>query len=291
MKRFRMPGGSPETCVFIALGSALFAMGFSLFLEPNQIHAGGISGLSLLIVTALGRGSVGMIAVLLNVPLFILGYRQLGKRFFWTSLVGMGLSSTLIDVFSDLSMVKTEPLVSVLFGGVACGFGLGLVFQAGASTGGTDILGRLLKRRMPGVSMGRMMLCLDLVTVALTAVVFRDMNKALYSALCLYLSSRVMDSVLYSFDYSKVALIISDLYEKVAQTIDRELERGVTLLRAQGYYTRQDKFVLLCAVRRQQLPALKELVARADPDAFVILQDAHQVLGDGFKRYKHDSLT
>ena len=280
-----------ENLLGIALGSALFALGFALFLEPNQIHAGGVSGLSLLIAAALGRGSVGLISLIINIPLFILGYRHIGRRFFYGSLLGMALSSVLIDVFAAIPMVDTEPLVSVLFGGALCGFGLGLVFHAGASTGGTDIAGRLLKRKFRSFSMGRLMMSMDLVTVVLTAVVFRDVNKALYSALTLYVTSTVMDSVLYSFDYSRVALIVTDEYEAVARAVDEKLDRGVTFLRAQGYYTRQDKFVLLCAIKKQQLPELKDLVAELDPNAFVILQDAHQVLGDGFKRHDEDSLT
>lgn len=280
-----------ENLLGIAVGSALFALGFALFLEPNQIHAGGVSGLSLLIAAALGRGSVGLISLIINIPLFILGYRHIGRRFFYGSLLGMALSSVLIDVFAAIPMVDTEPLVSVLFGGALCGFGLGLVFHAGASTGGTDIAGRLLKRKFRSFSMGRLMMSMDLVTVVLTAVVFRDVNKALYSALTLYVTSKVMDSVLYSFDYSRVALIVTDEYEAVARAVDEELDRGVTFLRAQGYYTRQDKFVLLCAIKKQQLPELKDLVAELDPNAFVILQDAHQVLGDGFKRHDEDSLT
>lgn len=280
-----------ENLLGIALGSALFALGFALFLEPNQIHAGGVSGLSLLIAAALGRGSVGLISLIINIPLFILGYRHIGRRFFYGSLLGMALSSVLIDVFAAIPMVDTEPLVSVLFGGALCGFGLGLVFHAGASTGGTDIAGRLLKRKFRSFSMGRLMMSMDLVTVVLTAVVFRDVNKALYSALTLYVTSKVMDSVLYSFDYSRVALIVTDEYEAVARAVDEKLDRGVTFLRAQGYYTRQDKFVLLCAIKKQQLPELKDLVAELDPNAFVILQDAHQVLGDGFKRHDEDSLT
>ena len=280
-----------ENLLGIAVGSALFALGFALFLEPNQIHAGGVSGLSLLIAAALGRGSVGLISLIINIPLFILGYRHIGRRFFYGSLLGMALSSVLIDVFAAIPMVDTEPLVSVLFGGALCGFGLGLVFHAGASTGGTDIAGRLLKRKFRSFSMGRLMMSMDLVTVVLTAVVFRDVNKALYSALTLYVTSKVMDSVLYSFDYSRVALIVTDEYEAVARAVDEKLDRGVTFLRAQGYYTRQDKFVLLCAIKKQQLPELKDLVAELDPNAFVILQDAHQVLGDGFKRHDEDSLT
>ena len=280
-----------ENLLGIAVGSTLFALGFALFLEPNQIHAGGVSGLSLLIAAALGRGSVGLISLIINIPLFILGYRHIGRRFFYGSLLGMALSSVLIDVFAAIPMVDTEPLVSVLFGGALCGFGLGLVFHAGASTGGTDIAGRLLKRKFRSFSMGRLMMSMDLVTVVLTAVVFRDVNKALYSALTLYVTSKVMDSVLYSFDYSRVALIVTDEYEAVARAVDEKLDRGVTFLRAQGYYTRQDKFVLLCAIKKQQLPELKDLVAELDPNAFVILQDAHQVLGDGFKRHDEDSLT
>ncbi len=273
---------------WILLGSGLFSLGFALFLEPNHINVGGVSALGQLWVSVTGIGSVGVVAILLNVPLFLLGWRRIGRRFFWGSLLGMGASSVLLDVFARLPAFETEPLMAALCGGALCGLGLGLVLFAGASTGGSDILGRLLRTRLRGASMGTLMLAIDLGIVVLTGFVYRDFGKALYSALSLYVSSLVLDGVLFRFDDSRLALVISDQYERVAQAIDERIHRGVTLLYAKGYYARRDKFVLLCALRRQQLVELQDAVMTADPDAFLILQQAHQVLGDGFRRYGAD---
>ena len=269
----------------ILLGAALFSLGFSRFLEPYHINVGGISALAQLAVQLTGFGSVGLAVLVLNVPLFLLGWRSLGKRFFWGSVLGMLTASVLLDIFSRLPAVATEPLLAALCGGALCGFGLGVVFCSGASTGGSDILGRLLRRKLRGVSMGTVMLSIDLGIVALTGFIYHDLSRALYSALSLYVSSQVIDGVLFRFDDSRLAFVISDQYEAVARAIDERLHRGVTLLQAKGYYARQDKYVLLCALRRQQLTELQDTVMGIDPNAFLILQQAHQVLGDGFRRY------
>ncbi len=268
----------------IILGAALFSLGFSLFLEPNHINVGGISALSQLWVELTNLGSLGLGVLVLNIPLFILGWRSVGRRFFWGSLLGMLVSSLSLDLWGLLPPVAAEPLLAAVCGGVLCGLGMGLVFSLGASTGGSDILGRLLRRRFPNSSMGAVMLTIDLSIVGLTALVYGELSRALYSALSLYVSSQVLDGVLFRFDDSRLAFVISDRYEAVARAVDERLHRGVTLLRAQGYYARRDKFVLLCALRRQQLTELQDAVFAADPNAFVILQQAHQVLGQGFSR-------
>ena len=160
-----------------------------------------------------------------------------------------------------------------------------MVFLAGASTGGTDIVARLLKLKFRNFPIGKLMLCMDLLIAVATGVVYRQFTNTLYSVITLYLSSVMLDKVVYGFDYAKVALIISDKFEEIATAIDGKLDRGVTLLQGQGFYKRSDKYVLLSAVKKKQLAQLKELVMGIDPDAFIILQDAQQVLGDGFKRY------
>ena len=170
------------------------------------------------------------------------------------------------------------------------GAGLGIVFLAGASTGGVDIVARLLKLKFRNFPIGKILLCMDLCTAVATGIVYKQFNNTLYSVVTLVISSTILDKVVYGMDYSKVALIISDRYEEIARAIDTQLDRGVTLLRGQGYYTRNDKFVILSAVKRKQLAQLKDLVMAIDPSAFIILQDAHQVLGDGFKRYDRNEL-
>ena len=272
------------------MGSAIFALGFALFLGPNDMNAGGISGLAQIAVELTGMGTVGGLSIIINLPLFILGGLKIGRRFFLGSMIGMILSSVLIDAFAVIAIPTPEPLIAVLYGGVICGVGLGLVFVNGTSTGGSDILVRLLKLRYRNVPIGQISMVFDAIVVVLTGLVFQDVSKALYTGVTVYLSGKVVDAVVYNFDYSKVALIISDHHEAIAQAIGRELDRGATFLHAEGSYSHNPKKVVLAAVKKQQLAELKELVVHIDPNAFIIVQEAHQVLGDGFSRYTKDSL-
>ena len=272
------------------LGSAIFAAGFAFFLQPNDLSPGGISGLALLLVELTGFGSVGLISILMNLPLFILGGLKIGRRFFVGSLVGMVLSSMLIDGFAAMDLPAADPLIAIVYGGVVCGIGLGIVFINGTSTGGSDILVRLLKLRYRNVPIGEISLTFDAVVVLLTGLVFRDLNKALYTGITVYLCGKMVDAVVYRFDYSKVALIISKEYEAIAKEIGNKLDRGATFLYGEGSYSAEQTKVILVAVKKQQITELKELVMALDESAFVIVQEAHQVLGDGFHRYSRHSL-
>ena len=276
--------------ILTAAGSAIFALGFSLFLEPNDINTGGISGLAQALAHLLGIQNVGVLSIALNVPLFLVGGFRVGKRFFAGSLLGALVSGSLIDVFSLLSIGPQDTLVSGIYGGVLCGLGIGIVFVAGTSTGGSDIVVRLLKQRYRNVPIGIISTAFDACVVILTGIVFRDISRALFSGVVVFITGRVMDVVVYRFDYSKVAIIISDRAEEIAKDICNKLDRGATFLHGQGSYSRQEKQVVLTVVKKRQLAELKELVMEQDEDAFVIVQEAHQVLGDGFSRYSKDAL-
>ena len=200
----------------------------------------------------------------------------------------MLISSVLIDSFAAVSFPAVEPLLGVLYGGTVCGVGLGIVFVSGTSTGGSDILVRLLKLKYPNVPIGQISMYFDAAVVILTGLVFRDLNKALYTGVTVAICGKMVDAVVYRFDYSKVALIISREHEAIARKIGEKLDRGATFLHGEGSFSHQETKVVLTAVKRQQIAELKELVMEIDPAAFVILQEAHQVLGDGFGRYhKH----
>lgn len=274
----------------IAVGCAIFGIGFNMFLAPSGLNAGGITGLSMVVVQMLGFGSVGMFSILINIPLFAIGGLKIGKKFFLDSLYGMVLVSVFIDLFDFLPKPETEILLGALYGAVICGFGLGLVFSTGGSTGGSDIVVRLLKLKYQHVPIGVITTCFDAVVAILTGVVFRNVNMALYSGVCIFVTGRVLDAVVYKFDYSKVALIISKEHEVIAKRIGLELHRGSTFLEGQGAYSGQETKVILTAVKKQQIAELKQLVVEADPDAFIIVQEAHQVLGDGFARYSKFNL-
>ena len=273
-----------------AFGCALFGLGFSLFLEPNGLNAGGLSGLAMVLVHLTNFGTVGIITALMNIPLFILAGMKVGKKFFVGSLVGMAFSSFFIDLFAKIPAPELEPLVCCLYGGAICGVGLGFIFAAGVSTGGSDIIVRLLKLRWCNVPIGVINTCFDAGVAILTGLVFWDISVALYSGVAIFITGQVIDIVVYRFDYSKVALIITKQYDAVAEVISDKLERGATFLHGEGTYSHQNTKVVLTAIKKQQLAELKALVVELDPDAFIIVQEAHQVLGDGFQRYQKDSL-
>ena len=291
-----------DYCKWIAVlifGAAIYALGFDLFLEPANINCGGGSGLAMIIKeltgleNVLGISSIAFFSLMLNIPLFIFGFRAVGKQFFLGSLISVVASVLLLHLFQPLKSVLSDNqdiLLNSIFGGLLIGLSVGVTCLTGGSNGGTVIAARLLKKRFKNLSIGKLVLAVDIVVVICTGIVFREIKSSLYSAVTLYASSLVTDAVVYRFDYTKVVLIITDRYEEVADAIDHYLHRGVTMLKAQGYYKRQDKFVLLSAVKRHQLAELQHLVNSIDENAFVIVQEAHQVLGDGFKHYRENSL-
>jgi uncharacterized membrane-anchored protein YitT (DUF2179 family) len=177
-----------------------------------------------------------------------------------------------------------------LYGGAVCGFGLGFVFAAGVSTCGSDIIVRLLKKRWRNVPIGVISICFDACVAVLTGIVYRNIGAALYSGVAIFITGQVIDIVVYRFDYSKVALIISEYPEKIAQSIGKKLDRGSTYLYGEGTYSRKEKKVILVAVKKQQVAELKNLVIQIYPDAFLIVQEAHQVQGDGFLKHNKNSL-
>lgn len=276
--------------VKIMFGCALFGVTFNLFLAPSGLNAGGISGLAMIFVELFKAGTVGGVTIAVNIPLFILAAFILGKKFVIGSLIGMLSLSLSIDLFAFLPPIALDPLLCALYGGIIAGGGLGIVFATGASTGGSDIIIRILKLRWRNIPIGVICTCFDMLVAVLTGVVFHDIACTLYSGVAIFITGRVIDMVVYRFDYSKVVLIISDKHQEVSEMISVQLDRGATFLKGEGCYTGKEKKVILTAVKRQQLAELKSLVVAIDPQAFVIVQEAHQVLGDGFSRYTKDSL-
>lgn len=283
----------------IILSGALFGVGFDMFLETVNINCGGVSGIGMIIKQLTGMeqvfgiGTVAFFSFVLNVPLFILGYRALGREFFLGSLLCTLFVSLFMQLFQPLLSVmegQTDRLLHAVFGGLLIGAAVGAAAMAGASTGGTDIIARLLKLRFRNLPIGLLLLSVDVIVIMVTGIAYRDIASTLYSAVTLYVSSMVIDAVVYRFDYTKVVLIVTDQYEQVADAIDKKLHRGVTMLKAQGYFKRADKYVLLSAVKRHQLADLEQIVNEIDDRAFLIVQEAHQVLGDGFKHYKEKAL-
>ncbi len=269
--------------LMIVAGSALYALAFNWFFAPNSIAYGGVTGVAQAVNALFGAPSIGALIILINVPLFLLGWRLLGGKTLVSSLAAMALSSLFIDLIASAhTFTPMEPLLACIFGGILTGSGLGLVLQQGATTGGTDLCARLLKLKLQWLPMGKLLLLLDLIVIALASAVFRDLHSALYGIVALYLSTLAIDVVLYGFDHAKVAYIISDHPDAISSAIVQSLDRGVTVLHGAGGYSGKEKKVLLCAFKQRQIVALKQVVNECDPTAFLIVCDAHEVLGDGF---------
>lgn len=277
--------------LIITLGSAVYALGFVWCYAPNGIAFGGITGVAQIVNFLIPALPIGVTVIVLNIPLFVLGWRLIGGRLLVTSLYAMALSSVFIDVLTPLyDWPPMEPLLACIFGGVLLGLSLGLVFQQGATTGGTDLLARLLKLKLAWLPMGKLLMGIDLAVIVAVAAAFRALDAALYGLVALYISTIVMDGVLYGLDTAKVAYIISDRNKEISAAIVKDLDRGVTILHGQGAYTGADKDVLMCAFKQREIAAIKAAVKDIDPSAFVIVCNAHEVLGEGFRDYKKDDL-
>ena len=275
----------------ITLASAVYALGFVWCYEPNDIAFGGITGIAQIINHLLPVAPVGVTVIILNIPLFLLGWKLLGGKMLLGSLYAMFISSIFIDLFTPLwDWQPMEPFLATIFGGLTMGLSLGLIFQQGSTTGGTDLAARLLKLKLAWLPMGKLLMAVDLVVIVLVALAFRALDTMLYGLVALYISSIAMDGVLYGLDNAKVAYIISDLNEEISRSIVEDLDRGVTILHGQGAYTGTDKKVLLCAFKQREIASIKNLVKEIDPAAFLIVCPAHEVLGEGFRDYKKDDL-
>ena len=270
-----------QAYIQILLGSVIGAAAYPAFLIPNNIAPGGLTGVAL-ILNFLLDWPVGVVSLVMNVPLFLIGYRSMGKIFAFRSLVATALFSVLIDIL-PLRPVSEDPLLGTLFGGVLLGIGLGLILRGGATTGGTDMVARMVHRRFSFITVGMFLFILDFLVVA-AAAVFIGSTQALYALINIYACSRVIDAVMMGFGGNKACFVMTEKWERVTRRIMDEVGRGVTHLEARGAYTGKQKPVVLCVTSRQEMTALKRIVQEEDESAFVFITDAHETLGEGFSR-------
>ena len=279
------------TALILLPVSFVYAVGFCWCYQPNDIAFGGITGVAQIIQVFVPAAPVGTVTILLNIPLFLLGWRLLGGKLLLSSLYAMAVTSLAIDVVDHLfTFPPMDPMLAAIFGGVILGATLGVVFLRGATTGGTDLIARLLKLALPWLPMGRLVLAVDLVVIAATALAFQNLNSALYGIVALYISSLVVDAVLYGLDTAKVAYIISDRSEDICRSIVDRLDRGITILPGRGFYSGEERKVLLCAFKQREIAVIRAIVKELDPDAFLIVCPAHEVLGEGFRDYQKNDL-
>ena len=274
----------------ITAGSVIFGLAFDVFFAANQVAMGGVTGLAQVIHALVPWLPVGLVTIVLNVPLFLAGWKLVGFHLLASSLFSTLVSSLAIDGIALLYRFPAmDPMLSAICGGAMMGVGYGMVFSQGATTGGTDIVARILKLKLPWLSMGKLILVPDVVVLALAMLVFGQIETALYGAIALFASSKVTDVVLYGLNPAKMALIISDQWREVADTLLAQ-DRGVTILRGWGAYTRAEKHVLLIAFQQREIVQVKRVVHQLDPKAFLIVCDAQDVLGEGFGDYQTEEI-
>lgn len=267
----------------ITLGVFIMAVSINMFLDPNTIAPGGVTGLGIVIKKVTnGLITVGATNLIVNIPLFIGGVLILGKSFGAKTLYSTVALSFFIGVLPQAS-ATTDLLLAAVFGGVLIGIGLGIVFKFGGTTGGTDLAGAMLNKKFAGLSVATHMMIIDLFVVVAAGIVDRNIETPLYSVIALYILVKVIDIILEGFSYAKAFLIISSNPEEMGKVILEEVSRGVTVLTGKGMYTGHERNVLLCVVNRAQITKLKKVIHNLDPRAFVMITDIHEVLGEGFK--------
>ena len=275
----------------IISGCFIYAISVALFSSPNDIAPGGVMGISIILNYVFPVLPVGMLSLVLNIPLFIWGGIGIGWKYLSRSLSATVISSLMIDalaleVIADIIKPYTGNLLLVcIFGGILCGVGMSLIFYRGGSTGGTDIVSRIMHKRKPHISLGKFMVICDAVVVALAAVVYGNIESALYAIVFIFVSSKVVDTLVYGFarNNGKLLFIVTSHYDEVTELILKDIDRGVTLLDAQGGYNKDEKKVILCAVRPNQVHQTTVLVHSVDPSAFVIVTTAGTISGEGFE--------
>lgn len=276
-------GAAAVDVVYFTAGGALYALSVNMFTAPNDILPGGFTGVGTLL-NHLFSVPIGTTVFLLNVPLFLISFRKFGLPFILKTVCATFLMSALIDLCAPfLPVYSGDKLLSSLFGGILSGAGLGIVFLRGATTGGTDIVSKLLRLRLPALSMGRMVLLLDLAVIAASFFVYRSLESVLYSLVVIYVSAQCIDLVLAGFSHDKLLFMITEEGESAVRAITNVLDRGVSVVSVRGGYSGQERQMLLCAARAGDAHRVAKAVREVDAKAFIVITEAAEVFGEGFR--------
>jgi len=271
--------------IVLIAGCALTALGISLFLVPNKIAAGGVTGLAT-IIHYWTSWPVGLVSLVINIPLFLVGFRFVGSSFGLRTLLATVFLSLFIDLFAGIIPVTDDLLLAALAGGAMMGVGLGLVFRQDSTTGGTDLAARIIHKSIPHISIAQVLLVIDILVVITAAFSFRSYELALYAVVTLVVTTKIIDNVTLGVNFAKAAHIISSKSDEVAGELLKELDRGITGLEGRGLYTGNRKELLVCVLKSREVPRLKRIVRDIDPEAFVYLTDVREVFGEGFQAYE-----
>ncbi|MBR3474150.1 MAG: YitT family protein [Oscillospiraceae bacterium] len=269
----------------IVLGSFIFGFVFQAFLLPNQIVSGGVTGIAM-ILNAFTHWPIGLMVIMMNIPLFLIAWRHFGLDFLLGSLLGMGLSSAFVDLFALTGLVLTnEPMLASIIGGVIKGTALGMIYYYGASTGGIDIVAKLVRQRFSQLNFGTVVLIMDVAIILGYALIVGNYDSAMYSVIAMYVTTKVIDLVLYGLDNSCTCHIISEKSAELTRELTSgHMHRGVTILQGEGAYSHKQKHVILCVIKRSQIPELRRTIRALDENAFVIITEAKNVFGRGFEK-------
>ena len=266
----------------IIVGAVIYAASFRFFIYPNDVVLGGVVGIAT-ILNYLTELPVGVMTIVFNIPLFIFSWKHLGLKFLISSLIAMLVSSTLMDLMEGISFVATtDPLLAATFGGAIKGLGLGLIYSTTATVGGTDIIAKFLRRKYQHINFSTFILAMDVAIFLLFALLFGKLDSAMYSAICMFITSQVVDIILYGAVNSKVCYVITDRSNEIKEVITSTLRRGVTYIHGEGAWSGQKKNIILCVIKRNQIVELKKLVREIDDKAFMIVSDSREVFGKGF---------
>ena len=268
--------------VIITIGSFMYAVAVSLFLDPNSIAPGGVTGLSI-ILNRITNISTGSLIFIINIPILIIGTWKFGFKFILSSFYSIAVVSVFTNYLEGIPPVTEEKLLAALAGGALLAISIGIIFRVGATTGGADIVVKLLRLKYPHLRTGSIFFLLDIMIVILSGIVFRNIELALYAGIVPVIHALLMDIVLYGPDEAKLIFIVSEKYEEIAQRLMNELHLGVTYLNAQGAYTKRSKMVLMCVSKKQEYPHIENILRQEDEEVFLIVSSASEIYGMGYK--------
>lgn len=268
---------------YIIVGTILMAIGVSLFLLPNQLSSGGFTGIAT-ITYYLFHWPMGMVIFLINIPLFLLAFIKLGKKYFLKGMIGTISLSFFIDYFERFQAVTQDRFLACIYGGIIIGIGTALVLKEDGSTGGTDMLANLIRYYLPNFRTGNIIVILDIIIVSLNVVVFKEIEIALYSAIAIYLNGKMIDLIFEGVNFTKVMFIVSPKYKEIAKEVSVRVRRGSTAIYAKGMYTREKRMMLFCVGARGEVFRIKQIAREIDKNAFIVISNARETVGLGFKR-------
>lgn len=275
--------------VVITASCLIYAVGISMFLDPNSLAPGGVTGIAIILNRITGV-ETGTLILLINIPILILGIWKFGVKFILSTLYATALTSTFTNLLMPLGALTEEPFIAALAGSSLMALAMGWIFKSGATTGGTDIIVKVLRLRYPHLKTSSLFLMIDACIVTASAFVFRDIDRAVYAGLTVFLTSIMLDAVLYGRDEAKLIYIISDASTAITRRLLEELDIGVTHIQAFGAYSGKEKSVIFCAIRKQLAPKAEAVVKEEDPLAFMIVTSASEIYGQGYKNIFSEKL-